>query len=145
MRDYTKRRNSGEFTTTPCAEAECDRFAIARAMCKMHYRRWARAHGMERSPSNQWNDAKRSNYHARRARAVGNAHASRALLTQVIERDGTRCASCSELVDLSLTWPHPMYKSLDHVQPLSKGGGHTLANAQLMHFRCNSSKGNRTR
>lgn len=142
-RDYTAQRAAGVFDTVPCSVDQCERYAHGRAMCKMHYRRWARANGMIQSPSDQWSDARRSNYHARRARLNGGRNGDRVLLSEIIARDGTNCAACHEPVDLDRAWPDRMSKSIDHRQPLSKGGGHELDNCQLMHFACNSSKGAR--
>lgn len=63
------------------------------------------------------------------------------MLTDIITRDGTNCRGCGHPVDLTLTWPHPQSKSIDHTHPLSKGGTHSLANTQLMHLQCNAHKG----
>lgn len=35
-----------------------------------------------------------------------------------------------------------MSASLDHVVPMSKGGGHTYANTQCSHLKCNVDKKN---
>ncbi|MET8532401.1 HNH endonuclease signature motif containing protein [Streptomyces sp. NPDC005065] len=45
------------------------------------------------------------------------------------------------LCGLSFSTVHPI--SLDHVEPLSKGGTHTLANFAPAHRWCNTQKGNR--
>lgn len=62
---------------------------------------------------------------------------------QVCERDAWTCQLCSKPVDKALMHPHPFSRSLDHIVPISRGGAHTFANAQLAHLRCNISKGNR--
>lgn len=64
-------------------------------------------------------------------------------LSGIVERDGQSCRLCGCDVDLTLRYPHPMSKSLDHVVPLSRGGAHTIENVQLAHLRCNMSKGAR--
>jgi 5-methylcytosine-specific restriction endonuclease McrA len=54
----------------------------------------------------------------------------------VFERDGGICHLCGGLVD-------PASWHLDHIQPLSKGGGHLLANVAVTHPFCNLSKHDR--
>ena len=34
----------------------------------------------------------------------------------------------------------PMYPSIDHIIPMSKGGGHIWSNVQVAHIICNSIK-----
>lgn len=110
-------------------------------MCNLHYKRWSRAEGRSKNP--EWSDRRRDNYHTRRARSHGAHNGDPALLADIIDRDGTVCALCHIPVDLTLAWPHPYSKSIDHRVPLSRGGEHSLANTQLAHLTCNSSKGNR--
>jgi 5-methylcytosine-specific restriction endonuclease McrA len=38
---------------------------------------------------------------------------------------------------MTLRYPDPGFGSLDHAIPLSKGGSHSYANAQLAHLSCN--------
>lgn len=59
----------------------------------------------------------------------------------VFERDGWRCGICRCKVNKKLRHPHPMSASLDHVIPMSLGGGHTYLNTQLAHLQCNVDKG----
>ena len=61
----------------------------------------------------------------------------------VYARDGWRCGICRKKVDKRLKAPHPMSASLDHIVPMSLGGGHTYINTQCAHHRCNSLKSNR--
>lgn len=78
--------------------------------------------------------------HLRRARLAG-VPSERFTLADVIARDGWRCAICGGKVDPKAKGRDR--KSLDHIVPISLGGPHTLANAQLAHFGCNSTKGAR--
>jgi 5-methylcytosine-specific restriction endonuclease McrA len=39
-----------------------------------------------------------------------------------------------------LKWPHPRAATLDHIVPMSCGGGHTYANTQCSHWQCNQLK-----
>lgn len=60
---------------------------------------------------------------------------------RVYERDGWRCGICKRKVNPDLTWPHDMSASLDHIVPMSRGGGHLYVNVQLAHLKCNVDKG----
>jgi hypothetical protein len=61
---------------------------------------------------------------------------------KVFARDRWRCGICHKPVDKSLKWPHPMSATLDHIVPMSMGGGHTYANTQCSHATCNIRKSN---
>lgn len=61
----------------------------------------------------------------------------------VAKRDKWRCQLCRKKVNQDLAYPHPMSWSLDHVIPLSLGGEHSYANAQLAHLACNIRKRNK--
>ena len=80
-----------------------------------------------------------------RARKYGCAFDSSVTLKSLIKRNGLRCAICGELCD-----PHdhewtdhfgPKYPTIDHIIPMSKGGGHVWDNVQVAHAICNSAKG----
>lgn len=60
---------------------------------------------------------------------------------RVFERDQWKCGICKRKVKPTTKHPHPRSATLDHVLPLSRGGGHTYANVQLACFECNSRKG----
>lgn len=62
---------------------------------------------------------------------------------EIAVRDGWRCGLCRRRVNPALAWPHPRSLSLDHVIPLSLGGGHVRENVQAAHLRCNLRKGAR--
>ena len=104
----------------------------------MHYKRQARAEGLYKNEP--WDDRRRANYHKRRA-LKRKLPADDILPVGVYERDGWVCGICGDSVDKSLKWPDPMSPSLDHIQPLSKGGHHVLSNVQLAHLECNVRKG----
>lgn len=63
----------------------------------------------------------------------------------IFNRDGWRCGICRKAIKRGVQVPHPLSASLDHIVPLSKGGGHVRNNVQCAHFGCNSRKGNRSR
>jgi 5-methylcytosine-specific restriction endonuclease McrA len=74
--------------------------------------------------------------HRARARRFGVDHQQINKLS-VFERDGWRCGICGDPVDRKAEWPAPMSVSLDHIVPLSAGGGHVPDNVQCAHLRCN--------
>jgi 5-methylcytosine-specific restriction endonuclease McrA len=61
----------------------------------------------------------------------------------IAERDKFRCGLCGGRVDMKLQHPDPLFGSIDHIVPLSRGGTNDLANLQLAHLRCNLSKNDR--
>lgn len=52
---------------------------------------------------------------------------------RIYERDGNRCVDCGSDKDLTL----------DHIRPVSHGGGDEDANLQTLCSPCNNAKGNR--
>lgn len=56
------------------------------------------------------------------------------------DRDGWRCGLCRKRIDRNLEHPHPLAPSVDHIVPISLGGGNELSNLQLTHLRCNLTK-----
>lgn len=59
-----------------------------------------------------------------------------------MRRDGWKCGICGKKINRRVKAPHPTSPSLDHIVPMSKGGGHLYSNVQAAHFLCNSQKGN---
>lgn len=62
---------------------------------------------------------------------------------EIFERDGWICQIGKHPVDRSVEWPHPLYPTLDHIVPLSKGGEHARANTRLACWAHNAERGNR--
>ena len=87
----------------------------------------------------------RQDSHRHRAVKNGCAYDSSVTLAKLIKRDGLRCALCGEMCDpKDHSWSQysgPMYPSIDHIVPMSKGGGHVWNNVQVAHIICNSEKG----
>lgn len=61
----------------------------------------------------------------------------------LVERDGPDCRLCGEVVDLSLSYPDPMSRAVDHIIPRSLGGPDQVSNYQISHSACNNRKKNR--
>ena len=63
---------------------------------------------------------------------------------KIILRTQNICGICGQPVDMSLKYPDPMSKTVDHITPIAKGGHPSdLANLQLAHRWCNRWKGDR--
>lgn len=107
----------------------------------MHYKALLRAEG--RIAPYVRTERKRDFDRQRRALMVGARNGGSVFLDEIIQRDGSGCALCGEAIDLSLVYPDPFSRSVDHILPLSRGGAHELQNCQLAHLRCNQSKGAR--
>lgn len=84
----------------------------------------------------------RKKWGSHKARAVryGVAYEQVNRLT-VYKRDGWTCGLCGDPIDPSARWPDQWCASLDHIVPLSKGGGHLYSNVQAAHWWCNTMKG----
>ena len=121
-----------------CEAVDCDRPVRARGMCSMHYRRWARQTGCEKSES--WSPERYERWKKRQDRKRA-TQVEPIRNIDVFERDRWVCGLCDEQIDRSLVWPDPLCATLDHVVPLSEGGTHTWGNVQAAHARCNIQKG----
>lgn len=126
-----------------CTRTECTGSHKARGLCGKHYHQWARANGMGKSPSDGWNDNRRSHHQRRNAVIRGASSAELIQISRVFTRDLWLCGLCQQQVDPALKYPHPLSASLDHVLPLIHGGAHTPQNVQCAHLRCNLVKGDR--
>lgn len=78
----------------------------------------------------------------RRARQYGVGHEPYSRQA-VYDRDGGVCQLCGEHIDLTVEYPDPMYFSIDHMIPLSKGGHDHFDNVQSAHMVCNQEKKDR--
>lgn len=100
-----------------------------RRAANAHNARQRRAAGLVKSPGN----------HRTRALAYGVEYQYVNPL-RVFTRDQWICGICGLPVDRTASWPHPLSATLDHVIPMCRGGGHTYANTQCAHWRCNHRK-----
>ena len=123
--------------TRPCAVDGCSRTLRAKGFCNRHYI----ARFNVGDPEKRRAGLRRSTQ--RRRALLRDPNAERIDRDEVGARDGWRCGLCSRLVDNSLPHPDPQSASLDHIEPLSLGGLHTMTNVQIAHLVCNLAKGNR--
>ena len=64
-------------------------------------------------------------------------------LTKVYMRDGGICQICGKKIDFDCDSNSNDYPSIDHIQPLAKGGMHQWNNVRLTCRGCNTAKGAR--
>lgn len=70
-------------------------------------------------------------------------------LDALMERDNRRCHICGGKVSERRKFGKQgtprgnmsKYPTIDHIKPVSKGGGHTWGNVKLAHWACNSKRG----
>lgn len=80
--------------------------------------------------------------HERRARIYNNGY--EAIDTEYFWKiQMAYCQLCFSKIDRNLHHVDMMSWTLDHIIPLSKGGGHLYSNIQLAHRVCNQKKGNK--
>lgn len=121
-----------------CVIDECSRATFARLKCKPHYEREMRLAGKSWA---EYNEIAGDDYR-KRAEKFG-VPFERFGKLDIFIRDSWMCGICLEPVDPELLYPDPMSVSLDHVIPLSRGGGHLESNTQCSHLSCNVRKGAR--
>ena len=60
-----------------------------------------------------------------------------------IRNSNGTCGLCRQPIDMTLAYPHPYSVSVDHVQPVSRGGALTSPeNLRCCHLICNKRRGN---
>lgn len=90
-----------------------------------------RRHGQRNSPRS----------HTSRARKFGVERCYSVTAVKVFDRDKWRCQLCGRATPKRLKGTiDPRAPELDHIVPLSKGGGHVWANVQCVCRRCNGMK-----
>lgn len=82
--------------------------------------------------------------HLHRAHKYGCEYDGSVTLKKLINRDGLRCAICGGMCNPNdhgwTDYFGPTSPTIDHIQPMSKGGGHVWENVQVAHALCNSKK-----
>lgn len=82
-------------------------------------------------------------HHIARAKRYGVPYEYGITLEKVIKKDNNTCQICGkpcDITDINKNYVGALYPSIDHIMPLSKGGGHLWDNVQLAHMICNSYK-----
>lgn len=85
-------------------------------------------------------DPRRDRSHRQRAIRLGVPYEEVNRRT-VYERDNWTCGLCGDAIDPQCKWPDEWCASIDHIIPMSKGGGHLYSNVQAAHWWCNTMKG----
>lgn len=66
-----------------------------------------------------------------------------AIVSKLISRDGDRCRLCKRLLVFDKSQvSDPLYRTIDHIKPVSRGGSNVLENMQLLCGGCNREKSN---
>jgi 5-methylcytosine-specific restriction endonuclease McrA len=78
----------------------------------------------------------------RKLRARGAPIPSEVTRAGIGARDRWRCGICHRPVDPASQWPDLMSGSIDHVVPISAGGGSDPANLRITHLTCNARRRN---
>lgn len=154
------RRQGGAYRCQECYRRKASVDALERAKAKHKARRFdcrecgtsvVREYGDKRSVfcsgrcSNRWSAREEG-------RRIGKGFRARARhfgvpyepvnVKKVYERDGYKCRICGGRIDMKANAPDHNSKSIDHIIPMSLGGGHSWTNVQAAHLGCNRKKGN---
>lgn len=83
-----------------------------------------------------------SSTHRKRCRQYGCEYDPTLRIKHVVQRDGERCYYChvATVSSIEFRWDQ---RTIDHVIPISKGGGHVLDNVVVCCQRCNVTKSNK--
>lgn len=84
--------------------------------------------------------------HTRRARVAGaNTKIKPATSRQIVTlfKSARMCPLCNNSEGSFVENDSRLRKTIDHILPISKGGGNNIENFQVVHLCCNSSKGNK--
>jgi 5-methylcytosine-specific restriction endonuclease McrA len=126
--------------TRICEQPGCTRGLQARGRCSAHYKVWLREQG--RMGQSGWDARRKANRAVRDQHMASRRTGINPTVARLVARDGTDCGWCGQPLDMALTYPHRMYRTIDHVVPLSKGGEHSMDNTRLLHWTCNSARSN---
>jgi len=131
-----------------CCISGCGKQTSGKGLCSKHYDEKYRKDGKQKISQRKYQKTEKArqkglrNYHTRRARQLG-VDSEKFNNIEIFERDKWTCSLCGKAVNKRLKYPDPKSPSLDHIIPLSRGGGHTRNNVQLAHLHCNLVKSNK--
>lgn len=77
----------------------------------------------------------------RHERRKANTQGKRYRFNEIAERDHFTCHLCRKPIDMTLSGRHPQGPTIDHLLPVSCGGGDEAHNVALAHSRCNIKRG----
>jgi 5-methylcytosine-specific restriction endonuclease McrA len=132
---------SADSLSTFCLEPGCGLPHRAKGKCRRHYNAMLRAEGREKPQ--EWSEVRQENRERRRARMMGVYVGPKAPRFKIADRDGWCCGLCGGHIPRVVRHGHPLYLTIDHIVPLSRGGEHSPSNVQAAHATCNYTKGDR--
>ena len=134
---------SKEITCKECGKAFHSEFPSA-VYCSDECRKRAKNKAATRRRKTRIKEGRASqSRHRERARHYGVEFEPGITIAKLIERDGNACALCGCATDKNdREWGTlgPRYPTIDHIVPMSAGGGHTWKNVQVACALCNSKK-----
>lgn len=133
-----------------CTEPRCTNSRkYANGLCKSHgnrHREAALGLDWRARVGDQDRRRQRDRMKTRRRRAKArDPQADDIYINVVGDRDGWRCGipGCRRrAIDPARPYPHPRSASIDHIEPLSRGGLHVYANVRIAHLQCNVARRN---
>ena len=90
------------------------------------------------------NPDKVADFRVRRAKTELEGNATRELVNAKWDASDKTCRLCGTRIDDTLSSPHPMPLTLEHLTPISRGGRHDIDNIDFAHRACNTKKGPKT-
>jgi 5-methylcytosine-specific restriction endonuclease McrA len=109
---------------------------IKRGLCENCY------HSFMMKNSETYYSSKKLSAYKRRS-LDKNAQSEQFTLEEILDKTSGLCSLCFETIDISISGSHRLGLTIDHIQPLSKGGNSMKYNLLAAHRICNSIKQHR--
>ena len=131
---YTVKQRRKEWLRTPAGKERR----------RSEWRRWKRTPGGKAHTIRHQQSELGKSYKARvnYKRRTGTGEIEKFRNEEIFERDNWKCHVCGKAVNKDLDSRDALSATLDHLIPISLGGGHTKLNIKTAHRRCNSQRGN---